>query len=155
MSLEMVAQDLGDEIANIIAKRLILYVKRPGYQSQFSPLLTAQTNAGPQFIKLIEWVKDHLNQSIDTPIMAEKMAMSERTFHRKFVEHFGDTPREYIEKLRLENVRNLLSSKGSIKQIASLNGYSTAAQLTKAFERQFGISPALFRKMHITQSFDR
>ena len=57
MSLEMVAQDLGAEIANIIAKRLVLYVKRPGYQSQFSPLLKAQANAEPQFLKLIEWLR--------------------------------------------------------------------------------------------------
>lgn len=151
MSLEMVAQDLGNEIANIIAKRLVLYAKRPGYQPQFSPLLSAQANAEPQFLKLIDWLKDHLDQNIDAPGMAEKMSMSERTFHRKFTECFRDTPRDYVEKLRLENVRNLLSSKASMKKIASLNGYSTPAQLTKAFKRHFGMSPALFRKLHIQQ----
>ena len=150
MALEMVAQDLGTEIANIIAKRLVLYVKRPGYQSQFSPLLKAQANAEPQFLKLIEWLRRHLDQNIDIPRMAEQVAMSERTFYRKFIKRFGETPRDYVEKLRLDNARNLLSSKASLKQVALLNGYYSAAQLTKAFERQFGISPALFRKMHST-----
>ena len=148
MSLEMVAQDLGTEIANIIAKRLVLYAKRPGYQSQFSPLLKAQANAEPQFLKLIEWLRERLDQNIDIPRMAERMAMSERSFYRKFTQCFGETPRDYVEKLRLDNARNLLSSKTSLKQIAILNGYSTAAQLTKAFERRFGVSPMMFRKMH-------
>ncbi len=148
MSLEMVAQDLGTEIANVIAKRLVLYAKRPGYQSQFSPLLKAQENAVPKFLKLVEWLGKNLDQNIDIPRMAEQMAMSERTFYRKFTERFGETPRNYVEKLRLENARNILSSKTSLKQIAILNGYATAAQLTKAFERQFGVSPMMFRKMH-------
>lgn len=78
MALEMVAQDLGAEIA----KRLVLYVKRPGYQSQFSPLLKAQANAEPQFLKLIEWLGKYLDQSIDIPRIAEQVAMSERTFYR-------------------------------------------------------------------------
>ena len=150
MSLEMVAQDLGTEIANIIAKRLVLYVKRPGYQSQFSPLLKAQENAVPKFLKLVEWLGKHLDQNIDIPRMAEQMAMSERTFYRKFTQCFGETPRDYVEKLRLDNVRILLTSKASLKQIALVNGYSTASQLTKAFERQYGIGPAVFRKMHST-----
>jgi AraC-like DNA-binding protein len=150
MNLEMVAQDLGTEIANIIAKRLVLYAKRPGYQSQFSPLLKAQENAEPQFLKLVEWLGKHLDQNIDIPRMAEKMAMSERTFYRKFTQCFGETPRDYVEKLRLDNVRILLTSKASLKQIALVNGYSTASQLTKAFERQYGIGPAVFRKMHST-----
>jgi transcriptional regulator GlxA family with amidase domain len=150
MSLEMVAQDLGTEIANIIAKRLVLYVKRPGYQSQFSPLLKAQENAVPKFLKLVEWLGKHLDQNIDIPRMAEQVAMSERTFYRKFTQCFGETPRNYVEKLRLDNVRILLTSKASLKQIALVNGYSTASQLTKAFERQYGIGPAVFRKMHST-----
>lgn len=150
MSLEMVAQDLGTEIANIIAKRLVLYVKRPGYQSQFSPLLKAQENAVPKFLKLVEWLGKHLDQNIDIPRMAEQVAMSERTFYRKFTQCFGETPRDYVEKLRLDNVRILLTSKASLKQIALVNGYSTACQLTKAFERQYGIGPAVFRKMHST-----
>lgn len=148
MSLEMVAQDHGVEIANTIAKRLVLYAKRPGYQSQFSPLLKAQENSVPQFLKLVEWLGKHLDQNIDIPRMAEQVAMSERTFYRKFTECFGETPRNYVEKLRLENVRSLLSSKAPLKQIALLNGYSTAAQLTKSFERQFGISPTIFRNTH-------
>lgn len=150
MSLEMVAQDLGTEIANIIAKRLVLYAKRPGYQSQFSPLLKAQANAVPKFLKLVEWLGKNLDQNIDIPRMAEQMAMSERTFHRKFTQCFGETPRDYVEKLRLDNVRILLTSKASLKQIALVNGYSTASQLTKAFERHYGIGPAVFRKMHST-----
>lgn len=150
MSLELVAQDHGVEIANVIAKRLVLYAKRPGYQSQFSPLLKAQENAGPQFLKLVEWLGKHLDQNIDIPRMAEQVAMSERTFYRKFTQCFGETPRDYLEKLRLDNVRILLTSKGSLKRIALVNGYSTASQLTKAFERQYWIGPAVFRKMHST-----
>ncbi|APB97877.1 GlxA family transcriptional regulator [Polynucleobacter asymbioticus] len=154
MGLEMVAQAHGVEIANVIAKRLVLYARRPGYQSQFSPLLKAQENAVPQFLKLVEWLGKRLDQNIDIPRMAEQAAMSERTFYRKFTQCFGETPRDYVEKLRLDNVRILLSSKASLKQIASLNGYPTAAQLTKAFAHRFGVSPAFFRKLHCQEAHD-
>lgn len=148
MCLEIVSRDLGAEVANAIAERLVLYAKRPGYQSQFSPVLRAQTRADAPFAKLIQWMKDNLTEVLDVPRMAAWVAMSERNFHRKFTTALGETPAHFVETLRLDEVRLLLGSGASLKEIAGRTGYTTAAQLSKAFERRFGMTPLLFREMH-------
>jgi transcriptional regulator GlxA family with amidase domain len=148
MSLGLVAKDLGSSVANTIAKRLVLYARRPGYQSQFSPVLGAQSasEANNEFTGLIEWIQSHLNESLDIPVLADFVFMSERNFYRKFTQCVGQTPARYVEALRLERCRELLSSGLQLKQISALTGYKTPSQLTKAFERRFGISPTLFRE---------
>lgn len=148
MCLEIVAKDLGAGVANAIAERLVLYARRPGYQSQFSPVLQAQAKADAPFGKLIQWMKEHLSEVLDVPRLATHVAMSERSFHRKFTVAMGETPAHFVETLRLDQTRLLLGTGISLKEIASKTGYSTAAQLSKAFERRFGMTPLLFREMH-------
>ena len=148
MSLEMVAADLGNAVAHVIAKRLVLYARRPGYQSQFSPVLNAQSHADAPFAQLIDWMRENLALRLDVPLLAEKVAMSERTFLRKFTSSTGETPAHFVETLRLDQTRNLLAAGMSLKEIAARTGYSTGAQLSKAFDRRFGMTPLLFRELH-------
>jgi transcriptional regulator GlxA family with amidase domain len=148
MSLEMVAADLGGEIANAIAKRLVLYARRPGYQSQFSPVLDAQMHADAPFSALIHWMHEHLSETLDVPRLAARVAMSERTFLRKFTRSTGTTPARFVETLRLDHTRSLLALGISLKEIAAKTGYSTPSQLSKAFDRRFGMTPLLFRELH-------
>lgn len=148
MSLEMVAADLGNAVAHVIAKRLVLYARRPGYQSQFSPVLNAQSHADAPFAELIHWMRENLALRLDVPLLAEKVAMSERTFLRKFTASTGETPAHFVETLRLDQTRNLLAAGMSLKEIAARTGYSTGAQLSKAFDRRFGMTPLLFRELH-------
>lgn len=148
MSLEMVVADLGKSVANAIAKRLVLYARRPGYQSQFSPTLDAQSLADAPFAKLIHWMRENLAQRLDLPLLAEKAAMSERTFLRKFTASTGETPAHFVETLRLDQARNFLATEMSLKEIAARTGYSTGAQFSKAFDRRFGMTPLLFRELH-------
>ncbi len=148
MSLEMVAADLGNAVANVIAKRLVLYARRPGYQSQFSPVLSAQSHADAPFAALIHWMRENLAKELDVPRLAEKVAMSERTFLRRFTKSVGETPARFVETLRLDQARNLLAAGMSLKDIAARTGYSTGAQLSKAFDRRFGMTPLLFRELH-------
>ena len=148
MSLEMVAADLGNAVANVIAKRLVLYARRPGYQSQFSPVLSAQSHADAPFAALIHWMRENLSSQMDVPRLAEKVSMSERTFLRRFTKSVGETPAHFVETLRLDQTRNLLAAGMSLKDIAVRTGYSTGAQLSKAFDRRFGMTPMLFRELH-------
>lgn len=148
MSLEMVAADLGNAVANSIAKRLVLYARRPGYQSQFSPVLSAQSHADAPFAGLINWMRENLSVQLDVPRLAEKVAMSERTFIRKFTRSVGETPAHFVETLRLDQTRHLLAAGLSLKEIATRTGYSTGAQLSKAFDRRYGMTPMLFRELH-------
>ena len=148
MSLEMVAADLGNAVAHAIAKRLVLYARRPGYQSQFSPVLSAQSHADAPFAALIHWMRENLTQALDVPQLAERVAMSERTFLRKFTRSTGETPAHFVETLRLDQTRNLLAAGMSLKDIAARTGYSTGARLSKAFDRRFGMTPMLFKELH-------
>lgn len=145
MSLQMVANDLGESIANAIAKRLVMPARRPGYISQVSPVILAQERADPDFSALLAWIKARLSTPINVLEMAEQVAMSPRTFHRKFSERFQQTPAHFVETLRLEQGRTLLHGGLSLKFIASECGYSNLPQFSKAFHRRFGISPASFR----------
>jgi transcriptional regulator GlxA family with amidase domain len=148
MTLAMIAHDLDATIAGEVAKRLILYARRPGYQSQFSPVLQAQVKGDSPFADLIGWIQANLATPLDVPSLAERVGMSERTFHRKFVAATGQTPARFVETSRLDAARMLLSRGLSLKSVAAQVGLSPAVRLSEAFERRFGISPQLFRDMH-------
>jgi transcriptional regulator GlxA family with amidase domain len=147
MTLAMVASDLGDTVANAIAKRLVLYARRPGYQSQFSPVLSAQSHADAPFAELIDWIRENLDGRLDVPRLAARVSMSERTFLRNFTRSIGMTPARFVETLRLDQTRTYLAAGMSIKEIATKVGYLTGAQLSKAFDRRYGMTPQLFRKL--------
>jgi len=151
MSLAMVARDLGNPVANAIAKRLVLYARRPGYQSQFSLMLSAQIRADDPFADLISWMKEHLSEKLDVPTLAAKAALSDRSFHRKFTTLIGETPAHFVETLRLDQARNLLATGLSLKEIAAKTGYASASQLSKAFDRRFGMAPVFFREMQLNE----
>jgi transcriptional regulator GlxA family with amidase domain len=148
MCLALVARDLGETIANTIARRLVLYARRPGYQSQFSPVLAAQAKADHGFAGLVDWIGAHLATRMDVERLAERAGMAPRTFHRRFTEALGETPGRFVELLRLDHARQLLQTGLALKAIAAQCGYATAGQFSKAFVRRFGMSPDLFRAMH-------
>jgi transcriptional regulator GlxA family with amidase domain len=147
MALAMVANDIGSAIANDIAKRLVLYVRRPGNQSQFSPLLRAQRRAENPFGDLMNWVHLHLDQRLDVTTLAARARLSQRTFFRKFTETMGETPARLIESLRLDAARVLISQGLAIKLTAARVGLP-GARFARAFERRFGVSPRLYRQTH-------
>ena len=147
MALAMVTRDVGAEIASQVAKRLVLYARRPGYQSQFSPLLRAQAHADSPFADLVDWLQANLDRPLDVPSLAARAGLSERSFHRKFVVATGQTPARFIEALRLDSARTLLVQGLSIKAIAAHVGMAPT-RLSDAFERRFGMKPSLFREMH-------
>jgi transcriptional regulator GlxA family with amidase domain len=148
MALALVEADLGAALANLIARHFVLYARRPGYQSQFSPLLQAQTAAETPFVELIDWMGAHLDQPLDVPALAARAGLSERSFYRKFTEATGKTPAHFVESLRLDAARTLLAKGLPLKAIAGKVGLRSSARLGQAFERRFGMAPSLFREMH-------
>ena len=148
MALAMVAHDLDATIAGEVAKRLVLYARRPGYQSQFSPVLKAQVKGDSPFADLISWMQSNLDLALDVPSLAARANMSERTFHRRFVAAIGITPARFVETARLDTARMLLSRGLSLKTVAAQVGLFPPARFAEAFERRFGIAPRLFRDMH-------
>jgi transcriptional regulator GlxA family with amidase domain len=148
MALALVEADLGAATANLIARHFVLYARRPGYQSQFSPLLQAQTTAEAPFAELIDWMHAHLDQPLDVLSLARRAGLTERSFYRKFTDATGKTPAHFVEALRLDAARTLLARGLPLKTIAGQVGLTSSARLGAAFERRFGMAPSLFREMH-------
>ena len=151
MALALVEADLGAATANLIARHFVLYARRPGYQSQFSPVLQAQTAAETPFAGLIDWMQAHLDQPLDVPALAARAGLSERSFYRKFTDATAKTPAHFVESLRLDAARTLLAEGLPLKAIAGKVGLRSSARLGRAFERRFGMAPTLFREMHGTR----
>jgi transcriptional regulator GlxA family with amidase domain len=148
MALAMVEQDIDRSVADKIAKFFVLYVRRPGYQSQFSDLLEAQASAGTPFAELAGWIQTRLSHRLDVPTLAARVGLSERTFYRKFVAATGQTPAHFVEHVRLDAARSLLATSLPLKTIAARTGVRSVVRLNDAFERRFGLTPSLFRQMH-------
>jgi transcriptional regulator GlxA family with amidase domain len=148
MALAMVEQDHGRRWADAVAARLVLYARRPGYQSQFSELLIAQTSASDELGAAIAWARANLRRSIDVPGLAHRAAMSIRTLHRRCRDELGTTPAKLIERIRVEQARTLLATTAlAQKAIASHCGFSSAARFHRAFSRTLGVAPGDYRTM--------
>lgn len=148
MSLAIVESDLGSSIAAEIAQHLVLYLRRPGGQSQFSGPIHHQRQAALPYDGVLNWAKAHLNQSLTIEILANKAGQSPRTFQRRFKDIFGQTPAAYIENLRLERAKTLIQSGVPLKIVAADIGYSSASQLSNFFQRRVGLSPSVWRRLH-------
>jgi transcriptional regulator GlxA family with amidase domain len=146
----VVEEDHGAEIANAVARHLVLYVRRPGYQSQFSSLLETQARAGAPFAELLQWIRTHLETRLDVPALAARAGLSERSFYRKFVRATGQTPARIVENMRLDAARMLLAQSADLKSIAGKVGLQPTARFVAAFQRRFGVTPRLFRETHAT-----
>jgi transcriptional regulator GlxA family with amidase domain len=115
-------------------------------------MLQAQAAADAPFAALIDWMQDHLDRDLDVPTLARHAGYSERSFYRKFTEATGKTPAHFVEDLRLDAARTLLSKGLPLKLIAGRVGLTSSARLGQAFERRFGLAPSLFRQMHVQEA---
>ena len=147
LALALVEEDLGREAALAIARMLILFLKRPGGQSQFSTQLQAQAFEGRRLTAFLAWLAEHYHSSITVEDMASKAGMSPRTFARVFVAETGDTPALYLDKLRLEQAARLLETNAtSLELMARECGFTGCEQLRRTFQRHRGITPQQYRQ---------
>jgi transcriptional regulator GlxA family with amidase domain len=148
MTLAMVEEDFGRRVADAVAARLVLYARRPGFQSQFSDALVAQTSASDPLGPVVAWVRANLSRAIDVGRLARKSAMSVRTLHRRCAEELDTTPAKLIERIRIDQARALLgTTRLATKAIAAQCGFGSAARMTRAFERTLGVAPGEYRLM--------
>jgi transcriptional regulator GlxA family with amidase domain len=146
LALALVEEDLGREVALETARWLVLFLKRPGGQAQFSAQLAAQTADREPLRELQEWLPDNLGEDLSVPGLARRASMSERNFARAFREETGMTPAAYVEVARVENARIALET-GTIpvEAIARQAGFGTVETMRRAFRRRLGISPNAYR----------
>jgi transcriptional regulator GlxA family with amidase domain len=147
LSLAMVEEDYGRDIALAVARQLVLYLKRPGNQSQFSVVLTHQKVDHQPVRELQEWIIEHLDEDLTVEILAEKALMSPRNFARVFLRETGITPAKYIEKLRLEAARRRLEeTQLTLDEISSECGVGNADSLRRLFLRHMRTTPSDYRR---------
>jgi transcriptional regulator GlxA family with amidase domain len=148
MALAMVEEDLGRRLADSVAAHLVLYARRPGFQSQFSEELVAQASASDPFGPVVAWLRANLRGSIDVAKLARRAGMSVRSLHRHCLEQLDTTPAKLVEKLRVERARTLLATTElGTKTIAARCGFGTAPRMARAFERSLGVAPKAYRTM--------
>jgi transcriptional regulator GlxA family with amidase domain len=146
LALALVEEDLGPQVALAVARELVVFLKRPGGQSQFSSALSAQQAAQPQLRELQAWVAGHLDRELTVAVLAGRALMSERSFARAFHREVGQTPAAYVEALRIERARDLLQDGApSLAAVAEAVGFASAEVLRRAFHRRVGVSPAEYR----------
>jgi transcriptional regulator GlxA family with amidase domain len=146
LALALVDEDLGRDVALEVARWLVLFLRRPGGQSQFSAQLAAQAAVREPLQELQAWIPDNLNSDLSVPALARRASMSERNFARAFRREVGMTPAAYVETSRVESARIALESSGDpIDLIARRTGFGTVETMRRAFRRRLGVSPGDYR----------
>ncbi len=148
MALAIVERDHGRTVADTVAARLVLYVRRPGFQSQFSEALVSQRSSSDPLGPALSWARAHLRQA-NTEALARSAGLSLRTLHRRCLELTRTTPARLIEKLRVEHARTLLeTTELPLKGLAVDCGFGNPVRMKRAFERELGMGPREYRLLH-------
>jgi transcriptional regulator GlxA family with amidase domain len=145
LALALVEEDLGPTVALAVARFLVVFMKRPGGQAQFSTALALQA-ADDKFGALHEWINKHLGDDLPLPVLAEQAGMSERSFSRHYAEATGLTPARAIERLRVEAARRLLAESGlPAKRISQRCGFGSEETMRRSFLRLLAVTPQEYR----------
>lgn len=146
LTLALIEDDLGPEVALSVARMLVIFLKRPGGQAQFSGALSVQQATRPALRELQAWIAGNLQEDLSVASLAERAGLSERSFARAFRNEVGRTPAAYVEALRVERARTLLEDgAASLEAVAQASGFSSTEVLRRAFHRHVGVSPADYR----------
>jgi transcriptional regulator GlxA family with amidase domain len=147
LALALVEEDHGSRLALQVARNLVLYLRRPGSQSQFSAALSLQETDRKPLRELEAWVLDHLDQPLTVPILAQRVAMSQRNFARVFTKEMRTTPAKFVERLRVEAARRRLEeSQNSMEMIAAECGFGNVNSMRNVFQRALKIPPGQYRR---------
>jgi len=145
MALALVEADWGKACALAVAQELVMYLKRPGGQSQFSRFLSAERR-DDVFGNLELWILEHLDADLSVESLARRADMSTRHFARMFTQRLGATPAAYVRRLRVEHARARIESGAArVKQVARECGFADEQKLRRAFRQVLGVSPAEYR----------
>jgi transcriptional regulator GlxA family with amidase domain len=147
LALALVEDDWGSSLALQVARHLVLYLRRPGGQSQFSAALSLQAADRHPLHELQSWVLDNLDKPLTVEVLAGRASMSPRNFARVFSREMHVTPARFIERLRIETARRRLEETDrSLKRVAHECGFGSAAVMRSVFQRVVGVAPGQYRQ---------
>ena len=152
LALALVEEDLGRAMALEVARHLVVFLKRPGGQSQFSATLALQKQGG-RFDKLHAWIAEHLTRDLGLSSLAAEAGMSERSFVRHYRAETGQTPARAVELIRVETARRLLADSAvPVKRVALQCGFGSEETLRRSFLRAVGVTPQAYRERFNAQA---
>ncbi|MCZ7456805.1 GlxA family transcriptional regulator [Streptomyces sp. WMMC940] len=147
LALALVEEDLGRRTALTIARHLVVFLRRPGNQSQFSAQLAAQSARREPLRDVQQYITDHPDGDLSVGALAGLAALSPRQFARAFRAETGTTPGRYVDQVRLEHARRLLEDTGhGIEEVSRACGYGTPEAMRRAFVKALGAAPAEYRR---------
>jgi transcriptional regulator GlxA family with amidase domain len=145
LALAMVEDDFGLEVALEVARDLLVYLKRPGGQSQVSHHLESQMTHHPKIRELQSWILSHVAENLSVPMLAAKVAMSDRNFARVFQRETSASPADFIEMARFELARQLIVGNcSSLKLIACKAGFGSEEKMRRVFRKRLGVTPRAY-----------
>jgi transcriptional regulator GlxA family with amidase domain len=145
LALALIEEDLGRAMALTVARYLVVFMKRPGGQAQFSEALSLQSSEDT-FGALHDWISKHLAEDLSLPVLASHAGMSERSFSRHYAESTGLTPARAVERLRVEGARRLLSdTRLPVKRISQRCGFGSEETMRRSFLRLLSATPQDYR----------
>jgi transcriptional regulator GlxA family with amidase domain len=146
LAMAMVEEDWGRKVALSVAQMLVVFVKRPGGQSQFSAYIPTEASRRPDLRDLQAWIMGHPTEDLGVEILADRMEMSPRNFARTFLSETGMTPAKFVEMARIDAARqHLVSSELPIDVVAEKSGFRAPEQMRRAFLNQLGVNPHDYR----------
>jgi transcriptional regulator GlxA family with amidase domain len=146
LALALLEEDHGRDVALAVARELVMFLRRPGGQSQFSVQLSTQQADREPIRELQRWVADHLAADLSVEALARRAAMSPRNFARVFTREVGVTPGQFVENSRVEAARRRLEeSSDGVDSIASACGFGTRESMRRAFIRTLHVPPSAYR----------
>jgi transcriptional regulator GlxA family with amidase domain len=132
-------------MALAVARRLVMFMRRPGGQAQFSPLLAPETLHAPRLAALLEWIPTQLGGDLSLDALAGRACMPTRTLSRVFQRELGMTPARYVERVRVEAASTLLAqAQASISTVARLCGFEHPENLRRSFHKHRAVSPQAY-----------
>ena len=147
LTLALVEADHGHEVAASIARSMVLYLRRPGGQAQFSQFLAHQSALEGPFQSLLSWVSENPDKDLSVAELARRAMMSERSFSRAFVKETGKTPASFVRTVRLETALRLIETTSrSVKQIAHDAGFGSTDSLERAIVKFTGFTATQLRQ---------
>jgi transcriptional regulator GlxA family with amidase domain len=147
LALALVEEDLGRDAALTVARHLVVFLRRPGNQAQFSAQLAAQTARREPLREVQHWISEHPGDDLSVDSLAARARLSPRHFARAFQAETGTTPGRYVERVRLEHARRLLEDTGDgIEEISRASGYGTPEAMRRAFVKILGSAPVEYRR---------
>lgn len=147
LAIALVEEDYGRAVAHEVARLLVVFLRRPGNQAQFSAELSAQAARSDSLRDVQYWAAANLAADLSVPALAERAGLSTRQFARAFAEQVGVTPGRYVDRVRLEAAQRMLTdTTDGVIRIARRCGYGTPEAMRRAFMRDLGVSPTEYRR---------